>query len=184
PGSSAAGRAGDDVGRSSRAPRRGVAGSRRSVRSLPPRSRSWSARRQNGGGVVPHPGPRGARERCVAVARGERGVVHRQELRRVSRGGGDGRPRGELGVFRGDRELLVPGTYVLADVAAEQPVAHLDLLGGGERAASLDREIRDAAARVQLARGDEGLGGAGVEAAAAGAAAVATEGEIRRQGGV
>src|SRR5277367_6179629 len=66
----------------------------------------------------------------------------------------------------------IPGADVLADVAAEDLAAD----GGTEifRDASLllDCEVGDAAGGIHLVRGDEGVGGAGVDAAGAGAAAV------------
>jgi hypothetical protein len=78
----------------------------------------------------------------------------------------------------GAGELVVPGAGFLAEVAAEEPVADQRALGVGERAAAFDRQVGDAAARVELARGGQGAGRAGVEAGAAGAAVVGGEGSV------
>ena len=66
----------------------------------------------------------------------------------------------------------IPRADILADVAAEDLAAY----GGAEflrdGTALFDGEVGDAAARVHLARRDECVRGAGLDAAAAGAAAV------------
>src|ERR1019366_9004178 len=73
---------------------------------------------------------------------------------------------------RGDGRFAVPGADVLADVAADNGVAHLCAKFFRDRAAQLDSEIGDAAARVENIRRGECLRGAGVEAARAGAAQI------------
>src|SRR6266566_3521206 len=87
----------------------------------------------------------------------------------------------EAGIGRCAREADVPGTDILTDVATEQPIADLGSLRVGELAAMLDRQIRNARSRVEIARSDEGIGRTGIEAAAACPAAVRFEGEIRFQ---
>src|SRR5437764_981970 len=73
------------------------------------------------------------------------------------------------------RPGLVPGADLLADVAAEHPVAHSGTQLGRDWAAVLDREVRDAAGGVELTRADDRLRRAGVEARAAGAAVLVYE---------
>src|SRR5450755_1286180 len=72
----------------------------------------------------------------------------------------------------GQRSFAVPRAYVLADVAAEYlPTdSRPKLFGNG--AAFFDSEVRDALGRVKFVRGGEGVGGAGIEASRARAAAV------------
>src|SRR5262245_54889086 len=85
------------------------------------------------------------------------------------------------GEFARWRRLSVPGADLLADVAAEEPVADArpPLIGNG--ASQLDGQITDAAARVEDAGGGEGIGGTGVEAGSASAAVAGLEGRIRSQ---
>ena len=61
---------------------------------------------------------------------------------------------------------MIPGADILADVAAEDLAADGRAEFFGDGAALLDGEVGDAAGGVHLARGDEGVGGAGVDAAA------------------
>src|ERR1700722_3570130 len=77
----------------------------------------------------------------------------------------------------GDRSPSVPRTDILADVAAEDLAADGGAKILGDAAFFLDGEIGDAAGGVHLARCDECVGGAGVDAAGARAAAVGGGGE-------
>ena len=74
-----------------------------------------------------------------------------------------------LGIYL-NFEPTVPASDLDADVAAEQPVT----LGGAQvaidEAALLDRRVRKAATRVDFEWGDDGAGGAGLEACRARAA--------------
>src|SRR5206468_12785338 len=63
-------------------------------------------------------------------------------------------------------------TYVLADVAAEEPVADRRTKIFGDRAPMLDRQVRDAATGVEDVRPDERLGRARVQARATRSATV------------
>src|SRR5579859_8040053 len=85
---------------------------------------------------------------------------------------------GEGGITR-DRSACIPGTDVLADVAAEDLVAHLSAGFVGDGAAQLDCEICDAKAGIygpfgtlRLTSGHDGGGGAGIDTTGAGAAMV------------
>lgn len=71
-----------------------------------------------------------------------------------------------------DRRFAVVGADLLADVAAEDPVAHAWLQVGRNVAAMLDGEVRNAARGVHPVGVGEGVRGTGVEAAGAGAAVV------------
>ncbi|MNC95575.1 hypothetical protein D3C83_127280 [compost metagenome] len=66
----------------------------------------------------------------------------------------------------------VPGTDFLADVAAEGVAGEVLSDMRVERAAMLDGCVADAQRGVDGAVGEDGVGGAGVEASSAGAAAV------------
>src|SRR5215204_2638165 len=70
---------------------------------------------------------------------------------------------GEVADVRRPREL-VPGTKELAIVAAEDAVADSRPQVFRDRPLELDRQVGDAAARVELVRRDDGLRGAHVEA--------------------
>src|SRR5262249_39913302 len=76
-------------------------------------------------------------------------------------------PRRERAESSG-RGLAVPGTDVLADVAAEDPA--VQVLRGLilEGPPMLDRPVADALPRVELIRTHEGSGRAGIEASGAG----------------
>ena len=112
----------------------------------------------------------------------ELSFIHRGERPRVGRD--DFVARREAGVASRAREAHVPGTDVLTHVAAEQPVTDLCRLRLGKFTAVLDRQIRNASARVEIARPSEGLGRTGVQAAPAGAAAVRVEWEIGLEVGI
>ena len=71
-----------------------------------------------------------------------------------------------------DGSAAVPRADVLAHVAAEGPAADAGPEVGRDRSPALDRQVRDAAPRVQHVRVDEGPRGAGVQAARAAPAAV------------
>src|SRR5688572_15562666 len=86
---------------------------------------------------------------------------------------------GEVADARRSREL-VPRAEELAIVAAEDSVADGLAQRLRYRTAQLDREIRDAAAGIELVRSDDRLRGADVEAGAAGPAVVG-HGHVRRQ---
>jgi hypothetical protein len=73
--------------------------------------------------------------------------------------------------------FAVPGADVLADVTAKDLSADEGAEIFGNRAFFLDGEVGDAAGGVHLVRSDEGVSGAGVDAAGAGAAAI-----LRREG--
>src|SRR5258705_7459340 len=119
----------------------------------------------------------GAREGRSGVAPLKVSLVHRGELAGV--GPRDLRTRCERRIVRRLRKTHVPGTDVLTDVAAEHPVADLRGLRVGELPAMLDREIGNARSSVEIAFSDERLGGARIEAAAARAAAVRLERQVR-----
>src|SRR5207249_5643206 len=119
------------------------------------------------------------RERRVTVAAIELGFGHCRERPYVRRG--NIRARLESGIARLGCEAHVPRTDVLADVAAKQPIAYLGALCAGERAAMLDREVRDTGARIEIARSHERLRGARLEATRARAAAIGFEGQVRGQ---
>ncbi len=132
--------------------------------------------------VAEHGLPARPLEGGVAVAGLEARLVQRQQLlgpgyhRVVGH-----RPAGlQVGLVAG-RGVPVPGTDLLADVAAEDPVAHLrpELLG--DRPLQLDGQVGDAAAGVQLPGAADGVGGAGLDAAGAAPAAIGLEGFVRRQ---
>src|SRR5689334_20622976 len=111
-----------------------------------------------------------ARE-LVFIEIGERRRRGRDELRTRSQGAVGGHWC----------KALVPRTYVLADVASEEPVARHPRFQIRERPTPLDGEVGDAAARVERARRGERAGGAGVETAGTGAAAVELKGKIGLQ---
>src|SRR5206468_11833690 len=97
---------------------------------------------------------------------------------RVAEGGELGEWRGhevgplaQLGLAAQAGEL-VPGADGEAVVAAVDAVAEERPQPTRDRALVLDRQVADAAPGVEAVRGREGAGRAGVEAAAAGAAAV------------
>src|SRR5262249_6906846 len=101
-----------------------------------------------------------------------------QALERAER---SGRPERRLVPGLG---LAVPGTHLLAHVAAEHPFA--DLLGklAGDVAAVLDGQVRDASPPVQHVGRDERPGGACVEAGRAGPAALGPALRAGRGGGL
>ena len=73
---------------------------------------------------------------------------------------------------RGARGFCIPGTHLLADVAAEDLAADGGAEFFGDGPAFFDGEVGDAAAGVHLARRDKGVSRTGLDAAAAGTAAV------------
>ena len=79
------------------------------------------------------------------------------------------------------RESMIPRADVVADVAAEGIALEMrtDVIGNG--AALLDREVGDAAGRVEHPRLDKGGCRAGVEAAGTAPAAIHLEGQVRRK---
>src|SRR5690606_35543398 len=68
--------------------------------------------------------------------------------------------------LRGRPGETVPGTCQLAVVAAEHPVADQRAQLRRNRALELDGQVGNAAARIQLARADDGPGGADVQTGA------------------
>src|SRR5262249_2045363 len=97
---------------------------------------------------------------------------------------GDVGTRRETGVAGLPGEAHVPGTDVLADVATEYPFTQLRSLRLAEGTTVLDRQIRNARARVEIARAHEGLRRTGVQTAPAGAGAVRVERKIGLEVGV
>src|SRR5690606_38063199 len=75
--------------------------------------------------------------------------------------------RGEAALVGGPVEAEVPGADLLAVVAAEEPGPRLGLELVRHRAAVLDRQVGDAASRVDHVGTGKGVGGAGAKAAAA-----------------
>src|SRR5207247_9575872 len=73
----------------------------------------------------------------------------------------------------------IPRAHIQTHVAAEYPVAQLRRLRGSECAAVFDREIGNAGARVEIARPRKRLGGTRIKTAAARAAAIGFERQIR-----
>ena len=61
------------------------------------------------------------------------------------------------------RSETIPRADVLADVAAEDPFTDQGPQLAGDGAAKFDREVGDAAARVDLLRSNDGLGRAGID---------------------
>lgn len=72
----------------------------------------------------------------------------------------------------GGRSLLVPGTYILADIATEDLPPHVRAELLRNRAAQLDGQVRDTSRRIHLIGSREGFGGASIETARAGTAAI------------
>ena len=93
----------------------------------------------------------------------EAGLVHLQQPRQPRR----------VQERRRERGLAVPWAGVLAEVAAEHPVADAGAQLARDGAAVLDGEVRDAAPRIELVGGGKGPRGADVEAGGALAAMVA-----------
>src|SRR5437867_713730 len=76
------------------------------------------------------------------------------------------------GVVRDRLRLPVPGADLLADIATEHPVSDVRPLPGRDAAADLDRQVRDAARRIDQVRLRDRPRRAGVETGGARAAAV------------
>jgi len=92
-----------------------------------------------------------------------------QDLLDIERAGGKARLKQRIGR---DDGFGVPGADVLADVAAVKPLTDRAVIFGWDLVAMLDGQIGDALSRIELiGRGDR-AGRTGVDAAAAGAAAV------------
>src|SRR6266404_9853664 len=129
--------------------------------------------------VAPHPGETRSLEGAGAIAPLELVFIHRVEERLVGArervAGPQLRHRRRLG------EALIPGTHVVADVAAER--VPLEPLGErlGNRPPLLDGEIGDAPGGVQHVRLDERFRWTGIEAAGAAPAVVGGGGRIRRE---
>src|SRR5687768_110046 len=70
------------------------------------------------------------------------------------------------------RSRKIPGTYVLADVAAICVIANLRPLRFRDRSVDFNREVRNALGRIEDARVDDRAGGTGVDAQRAGAALI------------
>src|SRR5262245_39621655 len=70
------------------------------------------------------------------------------------------------------RRLAIPGTDILADVAAEQMMSDPGAVGFGNFAAQLDRRVRNAFAAVENVRNRDGAGWTGINTTRACAAAV------------
>ena len=127
--------------------------------------------------VAHHAVAPGALDGRAGEALAEGGIVERQQLgqrRRIR-----ARQRLQLGQARGLGEL-VPRAHGEAVVAAEHAVADRLAELRGDVALVLDRQVGDAAARIELVGRGERLGRADVEAAAAGAAMIDL-GRIRLQ---
>src|ERR1700722_7756316 len=120
-------------------------------------------------GVAAQPGPFGAPYRRSGKSRAKFFLA---DLRQpVERGIYQFGPGSE---FRGGgcRSFPVPGADILADVAAEQVAPHTGSHLFGNFAALLDREIGNAQVGIELVGRDQRVGGAGLDAARAGATAV------------
>src|SRR6266566_2567744 len=113
-------------------------------------------------GVAPHPPAARTSEGRPLVAALKVVVVHLSQLLDV-----------------GLRNPHIPGAHILTHVAAEYPVAQLRRLRGSECAVVFDREIGNAGARVEIAWPRERLGGTRIKTAAARAAAIGFERQIR-----
>ena len=79
------------------------------------------------------------------------------------------------------RREAVPRAHLLADVAAEDPVADSPAAARAGSRRELDREVRDAEPRVDLVGRDDRAGRARVEAARARAAVLALERRVRHR---
>jgi hypothetical protein len=75
-------------------------------------------------------------------------------------------------------KLDVPGAHLLAGVAPEHPIAEGRRQLGLDGSRVLDRQVRDAGAAVQHPRFRKGMGGASVEAPAAGPASIRVKGRV------
>ena len=115
------------------------------------------------GGVAEKAAPLRAGHRRLPEARAEARLVEREQRGQVR--------RQRLGAGR-VACLPVPRARLLAEVAAEDPVAELRAQLHGERAPVLDGQVREAAARVHGVAGPEGAGRAGGVAAGAGPAVI------------
>src|SRR5262249_48079828 len=109
------------------------------------------------GGVAPETRALRARQRGAAEHRAIAFLIECQHLRGPRR-----RSWRERGLPRG-RRLRVPRTHLLANVAAEQPVAQLRPELFGDRAGMLDGEIRDAPPGIEHVGVGEGLRRTGVQ---------------------
>ena len=134
-------------------------------------------------------------EGCIAQEPGAFGTCQGRSLERgFPFGGAHRQPFDQVGIgplragvelrFTTGRGLAVPGTYVLADVAAKDPAIERGRLVIGEHASVLDRPVTDTAPGVELIRADEGLGWTGVKAARAGSAVVRVVRRVVSQLGV
>lgn len=132
--------------------------------------------REVGGGAGVTQDDKGIAAQAPPAGAGEGGLAEtgRERFwRKVEEEPGVERGRWQVGLETGIGGVggaAVPGADLLADIAAEEPVAHsVAQLHRGEFA-RFDGEVRDAPAGVEHVRGREGVGGTGVEAAGAGAA--------------
>ena len=75
----------------------------------------------------------------------------------------------------GDGRSSVPRTDLLTNVAAEYVAAHGFAQGLGNAALFLNGEVGDTEGRIHLAWGDQRVGGAGVDTAGAGSAAIRSD---------
>src|SRR6266581_4825836 len=98
--------------------------------------------------IAPHAVVSRTGERRAVVPALEITLAHRGE--RACVGSRDISSRRESRILRRLRKTHVPRTDILTDVAPEQPVAHLRALSRVELSPMLDREIRDARARVEI----------------------------------
>src|SRR5262249_2093718 len=119
-------------------------------------------------GVAQQAAALGARNRGAAEALAKRRVVEAEQLGRVDQ-------------LRLRVVVAIPGADFLTDIAAEEPVADAGAQLVGNRRAEFNREVADAAARVEHAGGGEGLRWASVEAGGTGAAVVGLVRRIRLQ---
>src|SRR5579859_2808555 len=85
--------------------------------------------------------------------------------------------KGRVDQFRADRQLwigtqwgpAIPGTHILADVAAEDLASHLRTQQLWNGPALFDRQVRDAQAGVHLIGCHQSIGWAGIDATSAAA---------------
>lgn len=97
-------------------------------------------------------------------------MLNKSSKRGAMRSGSGGRNAFASGESEGREKRRDVRAYVLADVAAEHPVAHLRAQRKRDAAFEFDGEVGDAARRIEHAGRRQGMGRTGGEAARAAAA--------------